>query len=213
MYSLFGPFNDTCMFLVYGGVRRSNVARDLLCPSTMFDSSDAPALFSSAVFYITSSVSIRAPPKNVWDVLLDFPSYSEWNPYIRTQVPLDEAGQPLLGRAPERGVHIRLAMHIPPTMDDSAKPSQAEEILTHVDHENLRLAWRFATPARWLMHAERWQILRGAGEQTTYETWEVFGGLLAYPISFFMKGKLQAAFDAMAEALKARAEESERIEF
>jgi hypothetical protein len=95
-------------------------------------------------------------------------------------------------------------------MDDaSTKGSTAEEVLTYVDGMSFRLAWRFATPARWLINAERWQILRdgGSGEQTTvYETWEYFGGLLAYVIRFFMRTKLQDSFDAMSSALKDRVE-------
>jgi hypothetical protein len=95
-------------------------------------------------------------------------------------------------------------------MDDTAtKASTAEEILTYVDSANFRLAWRFATPARWLINAERWQILREggpAGQGTVYETWEFFGGLLAYVLLFFMHTKLQNSFDAMARALKDRTE-------
>jgi len=99
---------------------------------------------------------------------------------------------------------------MPPTMDDTnAKGHTTEEILTHVDNTTFRLAWRFATPARWLINSERWQILRdgGPGDQTTvYETWESVGGLLAYVIRFFMRTKLQDSFDAMSRALKNRAE-------
>lgn len=93
--------------------------------------------------------------------------------------------------------------------DTGTKASTAEEILTCVDDENFRLAWRFATPARWLINAERWQILRDGGpgdQETVYETWEFFGGLLAYVIRFFMSVKLQSSFDAMSSALKERAE-------
>jgi hypothetical protein len=95
-------------------------------------------------------------------------------------------------------------------MDDaSTKGSTTEEILTHVDDASFRLAWRFATPARWLISAERWQILRDgrpADQRTVYETWEFFGGLLAYVIQFFMRTKLQDSFDAMSRALKDWAE-------
>jgi hypothetical protein len=99
---------------------------------------------------------------------------------------------------------------MPPTMDDaSAKGSTTEEILTHVDDASFRLAWCFATPARWLISAEHWQILRDGrpdDQKTVYETWESFGGLLAYVIQFFMRTKLQDSFDAMSRALKDRAE-------
>jgi len=170
-----------------------------------------PGLTTSAVFTIRSSISIDAPRQKVWDVLLDFVSYREWNPYIRTQeVISDQDKTPLPSQTAEPGRRLRLRLHVPPTMDDmAAKVSTAEEILTYVDSANFRLAWRFATPARWLINAERWQILREggpAGQGTVYETWEFFGGLLAYLLLFFMHTKLQISFDAMARALKDRTE-------
>jgi hypothetical protein len=95
-------------------------------------------------------------------------------------------------------------------MDDArTKASTAEEILTYVDDASFRLVWRFATPARWLINAERWQVLRDCGpgdQKTVYETWEYFGGFLAYVIRFFLRVKLQSSFDAMSSALKERAE-------
>ena len=92
--------------------------------------------------------------------------------------------------------------------DVGKKASVTEEIITHLDSDSFRFAWRFATPARWLITAERWQVVRddGPGGQTVYETCEFFGGLLAYLVRFFLGTKLQAAFDAMSRALKERAE-------
>jgi hypothetical protein len=37
-----------------------------------------PALTTSSVFAIRSSISIDAPKQKVWDILLDFSSYKEW---------------------------------------------------------------------------------------------------------------------------------------
>jgi hypothetical protein len=37
-----------------------------------------PALTTSSVFAIRSSISIDAPKQKVWDILLDFASYKEW---------------------------------------------------------------------------------------------------------------------------------------
>ncbi|KAF8468121.1 hypothetical protein DFH94DRAFT_777227 [Russula ochroleuca] len=170
-----------------------------------------PELTTSSVFTIRSSISIDAPKERVWDVLLDFASYKEWNPYIRTQEIVSDLDKtPLLSQTAAPGRRIRLRLHVPPTMNDaSTKGSTAEEILTHVDGVSFRLAWRFATPARWLINAERWQILRNGGpgdQRTVYETWEYLGGLLAYVIRFFMRTKLQDSFDAMSHALKERAE-------
>ena len=122
----------------------------------------------------------------------------------------DDNKVPRVSQAAAPGRRIRLQLHVPPTMDDaSTKGSTTEEILTHVDDASFRLAWRFATPARWLINAERWQVLRDGGpgdQRTVYETWEYLGGLLAYVIRFFMRTKMQDSFDAMSRALKDRAE-------
>lgn len=92
-------------------------------------------------------------------------------------------------------------------VDDGTKATVTEEIITHFDSDSFRFAWRFATPSRWLISAQRWQVLREGPEgETIYESWEFFGGLAAYGIRFFMATKLQAAFDAMSQALKERAE-------
>lgn len=111
------------------------------------------------------------------------------------------------------GCRLRLQVHIPPSMDDAGtKATTSEEIVLHVDDVNFRLAWRFATPARWLLNTERWQILRDGGpdgQTTVYETWEHFGGFLAYVIRFFMRIKLQSSFNAMSSALKDRAEQAD----
>ena len=34
-------------------------------------------------YNLASQVLINAPPKTVWDVLLDFDAYPSWNPFIR----------------------------------------------------------------------------------------------------------------------------------
>ncbi|KAI9433468.1 hypothetical protein H4582DRAFT_1819683 [Lactarius indigo] len=176
---------------------------------------DIPPLARSSVFVIRSSIAISASKQKVWDILLDFPSYSEWCESrhctsIHTCVLISVDKKPLPSQIAAPGLRVRLRLNMPPTMDDvGKKASVTEEILTHVDSDTFRFAWRFATPARWLITAERWQVVRddGPGGQTAvYETWEFFGGLAGYLIRFFMGAKLQTAFDAMSRALKERAE-------
>ena len=47
---------------------------------------------------ITTHVDIAAPPEAVWQVLMDFPSYSDWNPFIRTLEGTPDVGEQLLVR-------------------------------------------------------------------------------------------------------------------
>lgn len=97
--------------------------------------------------------------------------------------------------------------HIPPTMDDAIKTTEAFELITHYDDTTYRLAWVNLLPA-WLIKAERWQALSTTEDgKTKYESREVFGGIGAYLIKWFISGNLQKSFDAMGESLKARAEQ------
>ena len=86
----------------------------------------------------------------------------------------------------------------------------ASAVITTLDHENFRAAWVTTFVPKFLLATERWQALSvDADGKTKYETIEVFGGLLAYVIKFFMRGKLMLGFDAMAEGLKKRSEQVE----
>ncbi|KAH9160561.1 hypothetical protein EDB89DRAFT_1893438 [Lactarius sanguifluus] len=165
---------------------------------------EVPPLATSSVFIIRSSIAISASRQKVWDTLLDFPSYGEWCEKLISE----EDKKPLLSQIAAPGLRVRLRVNIPPTMDDVGKKAPVtEQILTHVDSGTFRFAWRFVTPARWLITAERWQVVRDGGPGVAvYETWEFYGGLAGYLIRFFMVAKLQTAFDAMSRALKERAE-------
>ena len=41
---------------------------------------------------LTTSIEIDAAPQRVWDVLTDFASYGEWNPFIRSIVGKPDVG-------------------------------------------------------------------------------------------------------------------------
>ena len=84
--------------------------------------------------------------------------------------------------------------------------------ITTLDHENYRAAWVNTALPQFLLSTERWQMLTVESDgKTKYETTEVFGGLLAFLIKFFMREKLVLGFDAQAQGLKKWAE-SERAD-
>ena len=110
--------------------------------------------------------------------------------------------------------------------------SQTVEVLTHVDPRSHVLAWRLSSPAHWLFVSERWHILRTRSatdhdpegrsgavdfwrgrsrtnwreEETVYETWEVFSGVMAPAVSWFARARLERGLLESAYALKARLE-------
>jgi len=85
----------------------------------------------------------------------------------------------------------------------------AFEKITTLDHKNFRVAWTFVGLPKFMLNAERWQVLSydSITKQTKYESTEVFGGLLAYLVKWFVCPKLVLGFQATAEGLKRRAEQ------
>ncbi|KAL1740709.1 hypothetical protein HDZ31DRAFT_46957 [Schizophyllum fasciatum] len=174
-----------------------------------------PPSVNDGVFAVSASCVINAPREKVWAILCDFPRYKEWNPFVRGQTVVDASGKPLEDQTPVAGRSLYIyPVHIPPRLgepDKTTRVSAASEIITVVDKENYRTAWKnvalpeFLRP--YLMNADRWQILTEVeGGKTKYETIEVFGGIAAYFIKWFVGKDLKAGFEAMAETLKERAE-------
>ncbi|KAG5644274.1 hypothetical protein DXG03_008759 [Asterophora parasitica] len=168
-----------------------------------------PPSVDSGVFMVSSSILIDAPREKVWSVMLDFPSYKEWNPFVRGQTITDKSGNPLPDQTPAEGKYLLIApVHLPPTMGEPGwfQKQSAFEIITAVDHENYRVAWVNIALPKFLLSAERWQILTQVDGKTKYQTTEVFGGIIAYIVNFFMYKKLVLGFNAQAEGLKKQAE-------
>jgi len=171
--------------------------------------SNLPPLAENGVFSVSSSILIDAPIEKVWSILLDFPSYKEWNPFARGQTIVDKSGNPLPDQTPAEGKYLLIApVHLPPTMDEPGwfQKQSAFEIITTVDHENHRAAWANVALPKFLLSAERWQALSVVDGRTKYETTEVFGGVLAYLVKFFMYRKLVLGFNAQTVGLKEQAE-------
>ncbi|KAH7919555.1 hypothetical protein BV22DRAFT_1099260 [Leucogyrophana mollusca] len=175
--------------------------------------SGLPPLASNGVFSVSTSIDIDAPREVVWEVLMDWKSYREWNPFVRNQQITDAHKKPLADQTPHEGSHLYIhPVNIPPAFtDDKWFPGSAFERISALDKSNYRVAWVNIEMPHWLLNAERWQALvEIEGGKTRYETIEVFGGVVAYIVrTFFGKG-LNEGFRAMAEGLKKRAEEQTR---
>ncbi len=44
---------------------------------------------------IHTEITIQAPAQRVWELLTDFPSYPEWNPFVRRAIGKPEVGEKL----------------------------------------------------------------------------------------------------------------------
>ncbi|KAJ2915112.1 hypothetical protein MD484_g5293, partial [Candolleomyces efflorescens] len=185
----------------------------------MADSQPIPIPITPAegVLTVRGSATIDAPPDRVWSILTDFKSYPQWNPFTRSQTLYDTSKNPLPDSALATDLFLHVSrVHLPPTMGEPGLFGQAStwEKIVSVSHEDHRMAWEFYLPLmpKWLLRAERWQILTDLdGGKTRYDTFEVFGGPIAYLIKWVHQQNLKDGFKAMAEALKARAEGAQNV--
>lgn len=141
----------------------------------------------------SDAVEIEAPIERVWEVLVDFGRYGEWNPFT-TRVDTDSAvGSPA-------DLHVTLG---------PLRVKQRERIEV-VDPPHL-LAWSTKTGHRLLLSARREQRLEVLGEGSCrYVTTDTFRGPLT-PLVVLLFGRLvRGGFNSMALALKERAEGATR---
>ena len=138
------------------------------------------------------SVEIAAPAELVWSILVDLPRYPQWNPYtVKVESSL-RLGEPVNLFLPD--------------------PTRAGELL-HVieqlaDFEPHRLlAWEMHASADNPDAARREQIIESTGPQSCrYHTTDQFLGATADQVMAQHGPWVQQGFDAVAVALKARAE-------
>ncbi|KAF9468285.1 hypothetical protein BDZ94DRAFT_1232347 [Collybia nuda] len=174
-------------------------------------STAVPPLTTEGVFSVSTSILIDAPIETVWSILLDFESYNEWNPFRHVIIdPITK--KPLPSQTLQEGqLVLAEPVHIPPTMGEVGIMQKGSAYVKCfvLDTVNYRMAWTSGgSVPGFLLHPERWDFLTVTSEgKTKYESVEVVKGILAYPLRFLMSANLKLGFDAMADALKVRAEE------
>ncbi|KAJ8090397.1 hypothetical protein PM082_018993 [Marasmius tenuissimus] len=181
--------------------------------------SHLPPVTSPGVFNVSASILINAPIEKVWDTILDFSSYPDWNPFVRSQVITDGWGVPLEDQTPQEGRYLAIKSHIPPLEGpvNASTPSNpfqvqfAKEQVTHINTpQQYQAAWRYVSAPEWAVDAERWtavsEVTSDSGTSTFYESQEVYDGAFASTVKALYGEGLQKGFEAQAAALKARLE-------
>src|SRR3712207_3408729 len=140
---------------------------------------------------LRSEAAIQASPQRVWEILTDFRAYPEWNPFIpritgslETGARLDVQLQPPGGR----GVRMR------PTVQ-AVEPSRELRWLGHLGIPGL------------FDGEHRFRIEAVGADRVRFVQEERFTGLLAPLVLRFVERSTQQGFEAMNQALKARAEQ------
>lgn len=141
---------------------------------------------------LTTEIHILASPEEVWRVLTDFPSYGEWNPFIRSiEGPLSV------------GSRIRARIEPPGGKGMTFRPKVLEVNPPH--------------SFRWLGHLFVPRLFDGEHsfgieqleeEQVRFTQSERFRGVLVPLLRRTLEENTRAGFEQMNAALKERAERS-----
>jgi len=142
---------------------------------------------------LTTFVDIDATPERVWHVLTDLPAYAEWNPFVT-----DAHGALVVGD--------RLSVSVPPV--NALVPAQLRPtVVDVVPLRRLQLRSRLIRPAiPGLFDVELTMSITDHDGGVRLWQQDRFGGLLAPLLIRSLNRHRLAAFNAMNEALKHRAE-------
>jgi hypothetical protein len=141
---------------------------------------------------VSDLVQIQAPASQVWEVMVDFARYPEWNPFtIKVETTL-ELGAPVILTLPD-----------PANPGTTFETREQISVITPLEH--LQYNTGDSIPG---VHAVRDQWVRSTGDLTcSYQTTDVFTGEYAQ-VAFDLQGTwVTEGFTATAWALKARAEQ------
>lgn len=146
----------------------------------------------------------------VWNLLTDFTTYPDWNPFVRYATVTSPLNITLPDQRPAEGKHLFFRVQIPslplPVNRDSKEKLRntqySLERVTAMQYDQGRMAWGFWPPSP-MLNATRWQAITDLGNGTIlYESREVFRGLMAHVIKKTMEKDLQASFVGQGEGMK-----------
>ncbi|MEA2024854.1 MAG: SRPBCC domain-containing protein [Actinomycetota bacterium] len=139
---------------------------------------------------LTTSIVIDSSPEAVWDTLMDFESYSEWNPFVTE----------ISGHAAP-GETLNVTLHNPggKTMELSPEVTSTEEAR--------EFAWLGKLGIKGIFDGHhRFQIESAGNGSVRFTQTEEFSGILVPVLWRMLDTKTRAGFEAMNAALKDRAE-------
>ena len=144
---------------------------------------------------VEASVEIDAPRDVVWETLVDFESYPQWNPFTRRVETTLEVGAPV-------------SLHV----DMPGRSGSDRTEWVNLVEPGRTICWGMHLGHPGLLTANRWQELHDlGGGRTLYHTVDRFSGLLV-PLMMALYGEpTRRGFESVAHELK-RWVERERTE-
>lgn len=146
---------------------------------------------SATSFEIRKEIVIDAPPERVWAVIVDFPSYAQWNTQLAW-----------LGGTAGPGAELRLKLSAA-----GAEPYEFSPTVSHWE-PNVRFAWLARTGLPRIFDGEHFFELEPlAGGKTKLVNRETYRGVLSMVMERQpMMAGAPAGFEKMNAEYKARAE-------
>ncbi len=138
---------------------------------------------------IRTVIDIDAPPQDVWDVLMDFAKYGEWNPFVRS-----------LDGAPTVGEQLVVMLGA-----SGKKPMKVSPIVQEHDAPT-RFAWLGSMGFKGVFDGRHQFDLAATETGTRFHHYEEFSGILAPLVIAAIRKSTTRGFEEMNQALKLRVE-------
>jgi hypothetical protein len=139
---------------------------------------------------LETQIEIEAPVERVWSLLIDFPSYPRWNPFVRSV-----EGNLEIGRT------LKVFIQPPGASGMRFRPT----VLAVQPNRELRWRGKLLLPG--LFDGEHYFKLEAKpGGRLSFRQGEIFSGILVPFFRRSLDGATKQGFVAMNEALKREAE-------
>lgn len=138
---------------------------------------------------IETSIIIDAPPAQVWQVLMNFDRYPQWNPFVKS----------IKGEA-KMGAHLECTLQ-----PEGMKPQVFKPTVVALELER-EFAWLGKLGISGLFDGEHHFQLIPQDDKTLFIHKENFNGILVPLLLALIGDKTRRGFEAMNRALKQRVE-------
>jgi hypothetical protein len=141
-------------------------------------------------FVIAERLEIAAPPECVWEVISDFASYGDWNPFVV---------------ACESSLEVDAPIDMRVEIFPGIRQSQREYIFACEPGRSFTYGVRPMPLGA--MQSQRSHLIEPTGDSCAYSSRFELGGWLAPLVRALVGRRLESGFGAMSHGIKARAED------